>query len=76
MREKILSLLTKEFPEIDFNADVELIDDGVLDSLSVVEIISILSMEYKIMLPYEEIIPENFNSIDAMVAMIKKYVKE
>lgn len=47
-------------------------DDGILDSLTIVSLIGTLSMEYGIDIPYEEIVPENFNSIDAMAAMIQR----
>ena len=30
--------------------------------------------ELDIEIPYEEIMPENFNSIDAMTALVEKYV--
>ncbi|MCX4338297.1 MAG: acyl carrier protein [Lachnospiraceae bacterium] len=72
MREEILQLLSKENPEIDFTISDELVDDGVLDSLTIVSLIGTLSMEYGIDIPYEEIVPENFNSIDAMAAMVER----
>ena len=39
-----------------------------------VGIISALSMEFNVTLPYEDIVPENFNSVDAMVELIQKYI--
>ena len=72
MREKILSMLETEYPEIDFNITDSLIDDGVLDSLTITGIISLLSLEFQVMIPYEEIVEENFNSLDAMVVLMKK----
>ena len=72
MREELLQLLSSENPEIDFAASDELVDDGILDSLTIVSLIGPLSMEYGIDIPYEEIVPENFNSIDAMAAMIQR----
>lgn len=72
MREELLSLLSSENPEIDFEASNELVDDGILDSLTIVSVIGTLSMEYDITIPYEEIVPENFNSIDAMAAMVQR----
>ncbi|MCI9344894.1 MAG: acyl carrier protein [Lachnospiraceae bacterium] len=72
MREELLQLLSSENPEIDFAASDELVDDGILDSLTIVSLIGTLSMEYGIDIPYEEIVPENFNSIDAMAAMIQR----
>lgn len=72
MREELLQLLSTENPEIDFTASDELVDDGILDSLTIVSLIGTLSMEYGIDIPYEEIVPENFNSIDAMAAMVER----
>ena len=73
MREKVKKVLEENYPEIDFESSTELIDDGILDSLTMVGIISALSMEFGVVLPYEDIIPENFNSIDAMVELIQKF---
>ncbi len=72
MEEKILKLLKKEFPEINFETSDELVDDGILDSLTLTELISLISMEFDIVIPYEEIIVENFNSIAAMSKMVER----
>jgi acyl carrier protein len=74
MKEKILEILSETYPEIDFESSDELVDDGTLDSLTVVGIISALSSEFDVELPYEEIIPENFNSVDAMAEVFEKYM--
>ena len=66
--------MTENYPEIDFESSTELVDDGILDSLTMVGIISALSMEFGVVLPYEDIVPENFNSIDAMVELIEKFM--
>ena len=72
MRERVKELLEKNYPDIDFEGSDELVDDGVLTSLMVVNIISQLTVEFGVMIPYEEIIPENFNSIDAISELIEK----
>ena len=74
MNEKILDILAENYAEIDFESSDELVDDGTLDSLTVVGIISVLSAEFDVELPYEEIVPENFNSVDAMAALFEKYM--
>ena len=48
MEEKILNLLSEEYPEIDFTASDELVDDGILDSLTITGIIATLTMEFGI----------------------------
>ena len=52
MREELLQLLSAENPEVDFTASEELVDDGILDSLTIVSVIGTLSMEYGIEIPY------------------------
>lgn len=72
MEEKILALLSEEYPEIDFTASEELVDDGILDSLTITGIIATLTMEFDITIPYEEIVEKNFNSIAGMARMVEK----
>ena len=74
MKEKILDILAENYPEIDFESSEVLVDGGSLDSLTVVGIMSVLSAEFDVELPYEEIVPENFNSVDAMAALFEKYM--
>lgn len=72
MKEKILELLSAEYPEVDFSSTDSLVDDGILDSLTITGIIALLSMEFEIVIPYEEIVEENFNSIDGLVRMVER----
>ena len=72
MYNKVLALLQEEYPEIDFTGSDELVDDGILDSLTLTGIIAALSMEFDIEIPYDEIIEENFNSVAAMAEMVKR----
>ena len=72
MEEKVLALLSAEYPEIDFESSDALVDDGILDSLTITGIIASLTMEYGITIPYEEIIEENFNSIAGLAAMVER----
>ena len=76
MEEKVLALLSEEFPEIDFTSSDTLVDDGILDSLTITGIISTLSMEFNITIPYEEIVEENFNSISGLASMVERLQAE
>lgn len=72
MKERVFELLSKEYPEIDFASSDSLVDDGILDSLTITGIIALLSIEFSIVIPYEEIVEENFNSIEAMAKLVEK----
>lgn len=72
MEKEILELLEKEFPDIDFAGTEALVDDGVLDSLTITGMIAVLSMEFGITIPYEEIVEENFNSVAGLAKMVQR----
>ncbi len=59
-------------PDVDFENEKALIDDGVLDSFDVVSIISELNDEYDIQVKVTELEPENFNSVEAIMQMVKR----
>ena len=75
MREQILNLCAEILPQIDFEASDGLVDDGILDSLSIVTLVSELSLEFGITFDMNELEPENLNSIDAIVETVKKLQK-
>lgn len=70
MREELLNLLKEEYPDVDFEAE-KLVDNGIMDSITLVGVIGTISMEYGIQIPYEEIVAENFNSLEAMAALVE-----
>lgn len=72
MEQQVLAILSEEFPEVDFTSSQKLVDDGILDSLTITGIIATLSMEFAIAIPYEEIVEENFNSIAGLAAMVER----
>ena len=75
MKEKVLQVLQDALPHIDFLESNEMVDDGILDSLTITEIIATLSMEFDITIPFEEIVEENFNSIDGLANMVERLTK-
>lgn len=72
MRERILEILQEVLPQIDFEGSDSLVDDGILDSLSIVTLVSTISMEYDIIFDLDELTPENLNSIDAIIDTVKR----
>lgn len=75
MRERVQAVLSAALPQIDFTASDALIDDGIVDSLSIVTMISELSMEFGVVFDMENLMPENLNSIDAIVETVQKLQK-
>lgn len=72
MREKILEILSGIRSDIDFENSTKLIDDGLLESLDIVSIVGEFNDEFDIEISVEDLLPENFNSVDAMVELITR----
>jgi len=75
MKDQILDILS-EIVDDDVESCTTLIDDGVLSSLDIIQLIGALNDEFDISTPATEIIPQNFNSVDAMVAMVERLADE
>lgn len=70
--EKLLEILEEIKPGVDYENIDTLINDHYLDSLSILSLISELEDEFDIVIPTVEIIPDNFNSVKSMMALINK----
>lgn len=64
--QELFELLTALKPEIDFETEKELIDDGLLESFDVITLIAEIEDQFGIEIPAEEIVPENFNSAEGI----------
>ena len=74
--EKILEILQGIRTDVDFEKDKKLIDDGILDSFDIIEIVSTFNDEFDIEIDVDELMPENFNTIEAMKQLIEKLQNE
>ena len=75
MKDQILDILA-DIVDDDVESCTTLIDDGVLSSLDIIQLIGALNDEFDISIPATEIIPQNFNSVDAMTAMVERLADE
>lgn len=70
--EELMKILGQLKEGVDFSKEKALIDDEILESLDVMELISSLEEAYGIEIGMEEIIPENFNSAEAIWKLVTK----
>ena len=70
--EQLLDILKELHSDIDFETEEGLVDEGILDSLDIVTLITEINDAFDISIPAEEIIPDNFNSAAAIWALIDK----
>lgn len=76
IREELLEILEKIKPEVDFETETELVDGEILDSFDIVAILSKINEAFDCRILAGDILPDNLNSLDAMVALIQKARKE
>lgn len=72
MQQKIIEILKKMHPMVDFEGEMHLIDDGILDSLDIVTLVTELNAAFDMSIPAVEILPSNFNSVAALAEMIER----
>lgn len=71
MKEKVLEILKGVKKGVDYENATALIDGGILDSFDIISIVSDLNEEFNVDIMPDELEPENFNTVDAIVALIK-----
>lgn len=74
--DELLQILTENCPGIDFAGQEHLIDDGILDSLSIVMLVGELNEAFDISIGAEDLVPENFNSLQAIYALVQRLEDE
>ncbi len=74
--DEILEILDGLGLDADFESCTTLVDDGILESLDIVTIIAELSDAFDITIPARDIVPENFNSAEAMLGLVNRLLDE
>lgn len=71
MKEQVLKILKGVRQDVDFEKEKALIDDSILDSFDIISIVSDLNDAFSIDITADELEPENFNTLDAIVELVK-----
>lgn len=69
---KLLTILTSIHPEVDYESEKSLIDNRIFDSFDIVTLISEIAENFDIKVPANEITPDNFNSLESIVALLEE----
>ena len=72
MKEQIIEILTNLRPEFDFTEDVDFIEEGMIDSLDVVNLVAELELTYNINIDGLDVVPENVSTIDNIMKLLSK----
>ena len=76
MRDTVLEILQEIREEVDYETETQLVTDGLLESFDIVSLVSELNDEFDIEIKEKDLVPENFNSLDAIVEMVERLTEE
>ena len=69
---ELIEILNELHDDVDFATETGLIENGILNSLDIVTLITETNDRFDVMIPAEEIMPENFDSAEALWALISR----
>jgi len=70
--EKLLAILTDVRPDVDFEKEDKLIDNSILDSFDIITIVGEINEAFDIEINVADLLPENFNSANAIWQLVEK----
>lgn len=73
-REQVLAILKEVKPTKNLEHVTDIIEGGYIDSFELMSLIASLNEKFDIEISVEELIPENFNSVDAISKMVERLV--
>ena len=73
MKEKIVEIIKNMKQDQEFEVDTDLVEEGILDSFDIANLIVELEQEFEIEISGLDIIPENFSTVESMIRLIEKY---
>ena len=68
----VLDILAQIRPEFDFSQSSDFFEDGMLDSFDLVTLVSELDKAYGISIDGLHIVPENFQNVAAIEALLSR----
>ncbi|MBR3297431.1 MAG: acyl carrier protein [Firmicutes bacterium] len=74
--EELLAIMSDVRPDLDFETETALIDDGILDSFDIISIVSEVNAQFGIEIDVNDLLPENFNSAEALYELIERLQNE
>ena len=70
--ETLMAILEELRPDVDFTNEKSLVTGGVFDSYDIITLVSQLNDEFDITIKPANLLPENFNSAEAILSLIEK----
>ena len=73
---ELMDIMEELRPDVDFENETLLIGNGILDSFDIVSLVTALNDAFDIEIKPNDLVPENFNSAAAILALVEKLQDE
>ena len=73
---ELMEILEDLRPDVDFENETGLIANAILDSFDIVSLVAALNDNFDIEIQPHDLIPENFNSAAAILALVERLQDE
>ena len=71
-RKKLLSILLEINPDLDYETEAALVDDGLFDSLEIMSVVMEIEERFHTEIDPDDVIAENFNSLESILKLVEK----
>ena len=77
MKEQIIEILTDLRPEFDFTqVGTNFVGEGMLDSFDLVALVTDLEQHFNVIIDGVDVVPENFENVEAIEQLINRSKKK
>lgn len=73
---ELLEILQGIKPGVDFENEQGLVEKGILDSMAMIRLVSEIGDEFDVEIKVTDLVPENFNSAEAIMSLIERLEDE
>ncbi len=74
--DELLEILSNLHEDVDFETEDRLMEDAIIDSFDIISLISDIQENFDVTISAQDIIPENFNSAQAIYDLIQRLQEE
>ncbi len=75
-REQLIEILSSVRPDVNFEEEEALFDAEILSSFDLIAVVSEINVQYGIEIRVDDLLPENFNNVDAILQLIERMENE
>ncbi len=73
---ELIKILETVKPGYDYKKEKNLIDDEILSSYEIVAIVAKINKVFDVEFPVDEMVPENFNSAEALYKIVEELIED